>query len=245
MKPIPLPPPAQAALFLDVDGTLLELAPTPESVVVGAETLALLDAARRRLDGALALISGRPLTDLDRLFAPHRLAAAGTHGLEWRLGEGAETRRMTTPAGWREALEPALQDFAARDDGLLLEDKGHALALHYRGAPARQAEAEALAGQLLRSLAQPARLLRGKMVLEFLPAGTDKGRAIETFMNEAPWRDRVPVFIGDDVTDEAGFAMVNRLGGCSIRVGQGAGSLAHHAIGDVRAVHVLLQDWLD
>jgi trehalose 6-phosphate phosphatase len=244
MSQIPLPPPPEAALFLDVDGTLLELAPTPESVVVSRDTRSLLEDCARSLSGAVALISGRRLADLDRLFAPLCLPAAGVHGLE-RRQPGGTWVQPELPAGWREALLGPLQAFARRHPGLSLEDKGTALALHYRGAPAEQAAAEAMAEHLLQSSNLPTRLLRGKMVLEFMPVGSDKGQAIEAFMREPPYRDRTPVFIGDDVTDEAGFEAVNALGGCSLRVGGLAGSAARHSLDDVHAVHTCLRRWLD
>lgn len=242
MKASLLPPPPQTALFLDVDGTLLELAPRPEDVVVGEAVKALLKALHDRLGGALALISGRSLDSLDRLLVPLQLPAAGIHGLQ-RRQPGTQRQAAVEPA-WHAAVAGALGDFAAGHPGLQLEDKGHALALHFRRAPERAAEAEALAEELVERLSLPTRLLRGKMVLELMPAGADKGQAIREFMSEDPFRDRLPVFIGDDVTDEAGFAAVNALGGVSIHVGESHTTLATARLPDVQAVHAQLREWL-
>jgi trehalose 6-phosphate phosphatase len=242
-----LPAPRQTALFLDVDGTLLELAPRPEAVVVDEATRSLLAGLARRLDGALALVSGRPLTSLDALFAPLQLPAAGVHGLQRRDGAGVCRSGQAQP-GWHAAVAPALQRFAATHAGLQLEDKGDALALHYRNAPALAEAAGTLAAQLIERVSLPTRLLRGKQVLEFMPQGHDKGLAIEQFMLEPAYRGRIPVFIGDDVTDEAGFAVVNAMHGCSIRVGRvgdGATTVARHSLKDVAAVHERLWRWLE
>lgn len=238
-----LPPPAQAALFLDVDGTLLELAPRPDEVVVNAATKALLEQCSRRLAGALALISGRPLADLDQLFRPLRLPAAGVHGLQRRDARD-QAHHTPPPPGWHDRLAPRLQAFAREHAGIVVEDKGHAIALHYRRAPAAAEAALALAEGVAAELGPETRLLRGKMVLEFMPAGSDKGRAIEAFMGESPFRARVPVFIGDDVTDEAGFSVVNAMGGLTVRVGAIEHSQARYALPDVAGVHACLRQWL-
>ncbi len=239
-----LPAPEESALFLDVDGTLLELADAPDAVVVSEATRNLLSALNARLDGAVALISGRSLDSLDGLFAPLVMPAAGVHGLQRRDRNG-QRRQYEVSEHWHAALAPQLRRYAASHPGLELEDKGHALALHYRRAPDMQASAEALAEELMSSIIEPTRLLRGKKVLEFMPMGSDKGQAIDEFMTESPFRDRQPVFIGDDVTDEAGFAAVNTMRGCSIRVGDGAVTAARYRLADVADVHRQLQQWLD
>ncbi|MCC5867130.1 MAG: trehalose-phosphatase [Gammaproteobacteria bacterium] len=239
-----LPAPEKSALFLDVDGTLLDLADTPDGVVVSEATRGLLRALEARLDGAVALISGRSLDSLDALFAPLRMPAAGVHGLQRRDHNGQRSQRAL-PQRWHAALAPQLQRYVASHPGLELEDKGHALALHYRRAPDMQASAEALADELMTSITEPTRLLRGKKVLEFMPIGSDKGQAIREFMSEAPFQGRLPVFIGDDVTDEAGFLAVNAMQGCSIRVGDGAATAAQHRLDSVADVHTRLQRWLD
>lgn len=244
MTVMPLPPPERAALFLDVDGTLLELAPRPDAVVVTDRTRALLERAERRLAGALALVSGRPLEELDRLFSPLRLPAAGVHGLQRRDVHGRE-HHAAPPPGWHASLAPRLARFARQHPNVVVEDKGHAIALHYRRAPELAEAALTLAGAIADDMGPETRLLRGKMVLEFMPAGSDKGRAIEAFMGEPPYSARTPVFIGDDVTDEAGFSAVNAMGGVTLRVGTIEHSHARHALPDVAGVHAWLQSWLN
>lgn len=239
-----LPVPEKSALFLDVDGTLLELADSPDGVVVSEATRRLLRALDERLEGAVALISGRSLDSLDALFAPLRMPAAGVHGLQRRDRNGQRSQREM-PQRWHDVLAPQLLRYAESHPGLELEDKGHALALHYRRAPDMQASAEALADDLIAAITEPTRLLRGKKVLEFMPMGSDKGQAIHEFMSEAPYQGRLPVFIGDDVTDEAGFSAVNAMHGYSIRVGDSAPTAACHRLENVADVHTQLQRWLD
>jgi trehalose 6-phosphate phosphatase len=205
------------ALFLDVDGTLLEIAATPEDVFVPARTLDMLAKLRARLGGALALVSGRTIADLDRLFAPLRLPTAGAHGAERRTASGQilQFGHAAPPESARRLLD----QWVTANEGALLEDKGAALALHYRGAPALEWDARRVAAAAV-SLAGPQyRIQEGKKVLEIKPHSIDKGAAIGQFMQEAPFAARVPVFIGDDLTDEHGFERVNELGGHSIAVG--------------------------
>jgi trehalose 6-phosphate phosphatase len=227
------------ALFLDVDGTLLEIAAAPEDVFVPTRTLEVLSKLHERLGGALALVSGRAIVDLDRLFRPLRLPAAGAHGAERRSASGQTTHRH----GDSGALEPArrmLACWASANPGVLLEDKGAALALHYRGAPTLEGDAMRVAGEAA-SLAGPQFVIQGgKKVLELKPRNTDKGRAIAEFMLEEPFEGRVPVFIGDDLTDEHGFARVNELGGHSIAVGVAHATVARwHLPNEARVL-----DWL-
>ncbi len=227
------------ALFLDVDGTLLELAEHPDAVVVEPALPALLERLRAALDGALALVSGRTLEALDRLFAPYRFPAAGSHGAEWRLAgavaAASADATLVPAAAWLEA-------FVAATPGTLLERKGHALALHYRGAPQAADAAHAAALAALARLGSGYRLLAGKAVYELLPSGVDKGRAIERFLAHPPFAGRRPVFVGDDLTDEAGFAAVNRLGGYSVRVGLPLpGGAAHAHLLSPAAVRVWLE----
>jgi trehalose 6-phosphate phosphatase len=222
------------ALFLDVDGTLLEIAPTPDAVVVPDSLKQMLNALSSRLDGALALVSGRSVRTLDQLFAPYRFAAAGIHGCERREANGCILRPDIDAASFAAARD-ALSQWAAQRPGTLLEDKGYALGLHYRQSPQFEAEALQAVLAVLPTLATH-ELQRGKFVFELRPAGYPKGQAIDAFMHEAPFRTRRPVFIGDDVTDEAGFAVVNALDGISIRVGQGIRTEARHHLGDVDEV---------
>ncbi len=221
-----LPPPAPGwALFLDVDGTLIEIADRPAAVRVEPRMIAVLSALVRATDGAVALVSGRPVEFLDRLFAPLVLPAAGLHGLErrgaaghWavRVGRHADVDRFTA----------AFESFVAAHPGCLVEDKGLTVALHYRMAPEAGAAARALAERLAAESGGAFRVQHGKMVAELRPEGPDKGAVVAAFMEEPPFAGRLPVFAGDDVTDEAGFAEVNRRGGHSVRVGSPVGPTA-------------------
>lgn len=222
-RALPAPPSlaSDAALFLDVDGTLLEIAGRPDRVQVPSALPALLGRLAQQRGGALALVSGRPLHELDRLFRPWRGAAAGLHGIERRRADGGLDNRVDAAAAAAlNRIRPTLAALASPGSGLLLEDKGGTVALHYRAAPERGAEILALAMALEREAKPALRLIAGKMVVEFQPRGADKGATIAAFLDEPPFFGRRPVFIGDDVTDEDGFAEINRRHGLAIRVGQ-------------------------
>lgn len=206
------------ALFLDFDGTLVEIAERPDHVVVPAQLHRLLGALTGALGGAVAIVSGRHLDGLDELLGSTLPALAGLHGLERRTHDG----RIHRPADRRDQLDglrEALQAFAHEHPGARVEDKGNALALHYRGDPTLERPARALVEHHCESLGESFRMQSGKQVLEVRPAGHDKGTVIEAFMAEPPFLGRTPVCLGDDVTDEDAFAAVNRLGGHAIRVG--------------------------
>ena len=208
------------AFFLDVDGTLMEHVEHPQAVRIDASLLRLLDALSAACGGALALISGRSIENLDRLLAPLLLPAAGQHGTELRLPAGA--RRSHTPA--IDKLRRAAADIArlaAAHDGLVFENKGMTLALHYRMAPHLQDLAERSMRALASTLGGEFELQEGKFVFEIKPSGKDKGTAISEFMDEAPFAGRLPVFVGDDLTDEYGFDAVNAMGGHAVKVGKG------------------------
>jgi trehalose 6-phosphate phosphatase len=232
----PLDP--QSALFLDVDGTLLEIAPRPELVRVpdGLPSLMIRLSAQR--EGALALISGRPLAQLDRLFQPWQGAAAGLHGLERRRADGILDCVVDgDSAAALDRLRPKLAALAADGTGLILEDKGGTVALHYRAAPQREPEIRAVVEALYREIASALRLITGKMVVEFQPRSADKGRAIAAFLAEPPFLGRRPVFVGDDTTDEDGFAEIRRRGGIAVRVGPFDGAtIANYRLPSVEAV---------
>jgi len=220
------PPPLdrQSALFLDVDGTLIEIASRPELVQVPRQLAALLDRLARQRDGALAVISGRPVADLDRLLSPWRGAAAGLHGAERRRPDGSAASSDPDPqdadaAAALQWLRPRLAELAGATPGVWLEDKGRTLALHYRAVPERGGEMRDLVARLAEEAGGRLRLIAGKMVLELQSEAYGKGRAIAAFLAEAPFRGRRAVFLGDDTTDEDGFAEVNRRGGLAIRVG--------------------------
>lgn len=227
----------RAALFLDVDGTLLELADRSDLVQLPPELPALLGDLAARRGGALALISGRPLAELDRLFEPWCGAAAGVHGVERRRVDGTFAHHTDVAAAVAiDRIRPRLTAFACARSGLLLEDKHSALALHYRAAPECAAEVRALAEALCRHTGSALRLVVGKMVVEFRPRGAHKGAAIAAFLSESPFLGRRPIFLGDDATDEDGFAEIARRGGLAIRVGEPAKTRASYALPSVAAV---------
>jgi trehalose 6-phosphate phosphatase len=227
--------PEHCAYFLDLDGTLVAIAGHPAAVHVDAALVALIERLGCAADGAIALISGRPITDIDRLFEPLRLPVAGQHGAERRDASG----RFHVHAIDGHALAKLRQSVATwqvMHPGLVVEDKGLTLALHYRAAPELAAPLDRLVREKLDAMASELQVQPGKMVLEVKPGGRDKGRAIREFLDEAPFSGRLPVFIGDDVTDEYGFAAVNTLGGVSIKVGDGD-SCARWQLENVAAVH--------
>ncbi len=226
------------ALFLDVDGTLLDLAPTPDAVIVPQALRDTLGILQARLDGALAVISGRNLETLDRLFRPLELPAGAQHGLEWRDASGAV--RNFAEGEIPDDIRAAFAAFAARHPGALVEDKGLGLALHVRNAPEAEPAAWALGARLAARHGDAVRMIAGKRVVEFQLKGGDKGRVIERFMATPPFARRMPLFVGDDETDEAGFAAVNRLGGITIRVGAGAATAAQFEIDSPEAFRLWL-----
>lgn len=232
------PPPlgVQCALFLDIDGTLLELAATPAHVRVDAGIVTLLPALAQRLDGAVALITGRAMADADRLFAGLALPIAGQHGLERRAADGSIHVHRPPLPGLR-PLRRELARLAARHDGLLFEDKGATLALHYRRAPRLASHVHrTLRAKLAAAAPGPSwRLQSGKGIVELRPQGRDKGTAILEYLTEPPFAGRLPVFLGDDCTDEYGFAAVTRRGGWAVKVGRGRTN-AQYRLPDVSAV---------
>lgn len=208
--------PVDWALFLDLDGTLIDIADTPETVVVPEALPALLERLARGLDGALAIISGRPLEQIDRLLHPHRFVIAGLHGLEWRLSPDA--RPVVDHCLSIEELRPAIRTIGESFGGVLMEDKGNALAIHYRRNPAAAAQLrvaleKAIAGH------NDIELLSGKMVFEIKPAAANKRVAVHRLMQRTPFAGRVPIFVGDDTTDRDGFKAARELGGMAVAVG--------------------------
>lgn len=207
-------PPASSAYFFDVDGTLLELRRRPEEVVADEHLRGLLTRLQSAAGGAVALVSGRSIADLDRIFDPLTLPAAGLHGADIRFPDGA---RQVPRADLMDEARPSVAAFAESHAGIWLEDKGATLAIHFRERPE-------LAGEVLAFLShfQQGRDLavqEGKMVVELKSAAFDKGTAIKTLMSREPFEGRFPVFIGDDLTDEHGFSEVQRAGGVAIRIG--------------------------
>jgi trehalose 6-phosphate phosphatase len=242
--PLPLPPvPAPDwALFLDVDGSLLDFAPTPDAVHVPDDLVGALTRLHAALGGALALVSGRSLEQLDALFSPLRLPGAGLHGLELRDTPEAALEHMPPPAELVAVREQAAA-VAARHPGALVEDKGPTLALHWRapGAAAAEPEFHAVAERALVALPHY-RLQPGNCVLELRPDGFDKGGAIRHLLETPVFRGRPPVFIGDDLTDEHGFEAVNALGGISVLVGTRMPTGARFRIDSPTALRAWLLD---
>ena len=235
-----VPPPARVeglALFLDMDGVLAPLAPTPDAVGPDARRTALLHRLNARLHGRLAILSGRTLDEIDRISGLDTLSASGVHGLERRRRDGSMDTRGASPEV-RTAVD-ALSAFAADHPGVLIEDKGVAAGLHYRQSPQSQGAAE----RLVQSIADATGLTiqPGHMVLELKTPGSDKGTALTAFMTEAPFQGGVPVMLGDDLTDEYGFEAAEALGGFGVLVGPARPSAARYRLDDVDAV----LDWLD
>ncbi len=230
---------ARCALFLDFDGTLVDLAPQPEAVHVPPALPSTLKALSERLGGALAVVSGRSITMIDTFLEPLHLPAAGVHGSERRRADGSLD--LLEPPSLA-LVEHAAAALATQYPDLKLEPKRGAVALHYRQAPeleavCRQAMEEAVA-------ASPGvSLLRGKMVFEAKSAEANKGLAIESFMGEAPFAGRRPVFIGDDLTDEPGFSVVQHLGGIGVKVGGGP-TLAAYRLDSAQALRDAFAEWL-
>jgi trehalose 6-phosphate phosphatase len=227
----------QSAVFLDVDGTLLEIAPRPELVEVPVGLPALITCLAEQRQGALALISGRQLAQLDRLFRPWHGAAAGLHGIERRRADGVLDRILDSAgAAALDLIRPKLAALAGRTSGLILEDKGSTLALHYRAAPDRETEIRSRAIALQQEAGAAVRVIAGKMVVEFQPRGINKGLAIAAFLEEQPFLGRTPVFVGDDTTDEDGFAEIRRRGGTAVQVGSPRKTAANYRLPSVEAV---------
>jgi len=216
--------PKSLALLLDVDGTLIDIGPSPLEVHVPDELKASLARLSELTGGALALVSGRPINDLDRLFAPLALPAIGGHGAEMRLrGGGAATRIDDFPA----AMRKHLTDVAIAGSGIVAEDKGYSVALHFRKAPQHEQRLRehVEAGRAAFS-AEATQVLPGKAMFEVMRPGINKGDAVRALLANPPFAGRVPVFIGDDVTDESVFAMLPALGGKGFSVSRSFDGLA-------------------
>ncbi len=212
----------KTALFLDFDGTLVEIAATPELVVVPPGLPSLLTQLYRQLGGALAIISGRPLAQTDRLLQPFSASGAGEHGVSLRYDDGTLEETpigIAVPQEWRAALEAA----AKRWPGVLVEEKPHGVAVHYRLAPERGSDV----WRMVRALVAPDHpwfhLLPAREAVEVSLRSVSKGNAVERLMAHHPFHGRRPIFIGDDITDEAGMTMARRFGGIGLRVGEAFG----------------------
>lgn len=245
--PLPAPPlPGSKddwALFLDVDGTLANFAPRPDQVVIDKDLLNALGQLDDLMTGALAIVSGRPIDQIDSLFAPLVLPAGGLHGLERRTKVPATdtmtTERPAAPA-WHGEISARLNRFADAHAGAWVEDKKLTLALHYRGAPELKEVADALARTVEGNEYADLVVQTGKMIVEFRPGGADKGDVIDYFLTRAPFAGRRPVFVGDDTTDEDGFRAVKRANGYAIRVGNHTDTAADWCLPTIEAA----QDWI-
>ena len=231
--PAPPPPldPSRTALFLDLDGTLAPIAQRPDAVVPSEALTRLLKRASRRLDGRLAVVSGRSLEDIDRILQGAVVAAAAVHGLVRRTASGSVLTQPPHPGlNYARIKLDRLSD----RPGILLEDKRLGLAVHYRKAP----EAEDAVIRNCREVAATTGLVLqlGRMVAELRTPGADKGDSVRAFMAEQPFSGAVPVFVGDDLTDEDGFAAAAALGGYGVLVGEKRETSARHHLADVEAV---------
>lgn len=224
------------ALFLDFDGTLVELAPGPDAIQPAENLSARLARLSDRLEGRCALISGRAIVDIERHLGKLPVAAAGSHGTDRR---GSDGRALGPgPASLPSELEERLRAFAGRE-GLLYEDKPHGGAIHYRGKPECEEAARAFAQDLATESGWVVQ--HGKYVVELVADHSGKGGAVAAFMKEAPFAGARPFFLGDDLTDEAGFEMCKQLGGAGILVGERDETKAQYCLPDVAAVH----SWLE
>lgn len=238
MFDLPAPPASLegAALFLDFDGTLVELAPTPDSIIVPPALGPLLERLRDRLRGRLAIVSGRSLADLDRHLPCREIALGGSHGLELRLADG-----LSLPLGVRDDVDEIraeVEQYASGREGLIVEAKPLGVALHFRLAPTQEKPVL----DFMEDLARRRGLLlqRGKMVAELRPAGAHKGDVLKSLMREPGFAGARPLFVGDDLTDEHAFEAAAELGGYGILVGAPRRSAARYRLGSVQAV----AEWL-
>jgi trehalose 6-phosphate phosphatase len=234
-----MPPLAECALLLDIDGTLLDMAPTPREVWVPPELATALGRLLRLTHGALALVSGRSLNDIDLIFAPMQFPAVGGHGAEMRLSQENQSVASHAPPLDAE-LKRRLAALAKLSPGILLEDKGYSLALHYRLAPhAEQAIYDAVSAIRADLPNAPIEVLPGKFVCEIKHAGFTKATGVIELMTHAPFKGKRPVFLGDDVTDETVFAIMPGMNGLAFSVGRHAQGVAGH-FGEPRDV----RSWL-
>jgi trehalose 6-phosphate phosphatase len=237
----PLPCLERISLFVDLDGTIAPLEATPEVVGPDSVRRRLLDALLSRLNGRLAVVSGRTIADLDRVLEGRIPALGAVHGLVRRLPDGRTI--AATGNGQVAAALAEMRAFAAKDQALLVEDKGASAALHYRQRPEAGPAGHALARRLGARFGLAVQ--EGDMVVEVRAPGSDKGAAVAAFMAEPPFAGHLPVFLGDDLTDEDGFGAASRLGGYGIVVGPRRPTAAIYALGSVKDARSWLKKTLD
>ncbi|KQZ50581.1 haloacid dehalogenase [Rhizobium sp. Root149] len=228
------------ALFLDIDGTLIDLAETPEAVVVPDGLISTLSQISNVLGGAVGLVTGRAVSFADQLFSPLALPIAGLHGAERRNSAG-DLERLPQDDDF-EALKRSLVRVTADWDGVIIEDKGSAVAAHYRQAQQWAGALDAVMQSAVEEAGADYTLQRGKMVIEIRPARASKGEALRAFLDAEPFLGRKPIAIGDDLTDEAMFKVANELGGLSIRIGELRDTAAVRAIPSPDALRKILAD---
>jgi trehalose 6-phosphate phosphatase len=208
--------PDRWALFIDIDGTLLSVAPTPDAVTVPAGLVQLLDALSTGLGGAMAILTGRRIADADRLFAPLKLVGSGVHGTELRSERGGPIATLA-PAIPSDVIG-AMNNIAGIASGILVEQKGCGVAVHYRNAPLARRALETELAAIIAASSYHLVLRKGRKVLEAVPSGYSKGTALAALLARPPFKGRSPVMVGDDVGDESAFVTAERLGGMGLRV---------------------------
>jgi len=218
------------ALFVDIDGTLVDFVRRPQDVRLDPDLLGLLSRLQHLLDGAVAVLSGRELSDVDRLLSPLKLPAGALHGLQTRDALG-RVRSLLPPPAWATRIARECEEVAASLPGVWLERKAKvSFALHYRDAPSQGAAVLGAAARIAASSAGRYRLQAGNCVAELKPAGADKGDALQSLLAMPPFRGRAPLVLGDDLTDEPAFSMAEQLGGVGVIVGQRRPTAARHAL---------------
>ncbi|MEE4350138.1 MAG: trehalose-phosphatase [Pacificimonas sp.] len=235
-NPLPPPPPLdlqETALFLDFDGTLVEIAAKPDAIRVTDGLATRLENLSAAVGGRLALISGRFLSDIERHLGPVQVARAGSHGADLRDAKGEPVG--SAPEPMPASLLETIKAFAAHEEGVLVEDKPHGTGLHYRARPEMKAQVEAFADTL--AAQHDLGIKRGKMVVELMARRANKAEAVRTFMTREPFTGHTPVFVGDDVTDEDGFRAAKALGGFGILVGAPRETEAAYRLPTVDEVH--------
>ncbi|MEO8624715.1 MAG: trehalose-phosphatase [bacterium] len=208
------------AYFFDVDGTLADIEQLPEDVRIRTRVRATIDRLYDATGGAVALVSGRTVVDIDRLYPGSKMPLSGQHGVEWRNATGLRVS-PTHDMRLLDRVRAALSDAVSRSPGLMLQDKGYSLALHYRQAPHMAAYAHHLMRAAQATLGSDFAVMRGKRIVEIKPAFSNKGTAVAQLMTIPAFAGRIPVFVGDDITDEYGFSAVNEMHGISVKIGTG------------------------